>query len=433
MQHIYARGSSTPDVRARPLAGWATNWAFYAIVASAFIFRLALLRVHGTEGDLTIFVRWAHWLMTYGTHGLYGHTDSVVTVPINYPPVYSLILAAVVWVYQLPLLHGFRSDAFLRVLLKLPGVIADTGIVVLAYAIVLRQNGRAAAIGAAAIAAFMPSTWPVSAIWGQIDSVPAALMLLAIAMTMQRRYVLAWIALALAVLVKPLPVVIAPLIVAAQLQDEGPSFGVLLGPFFAGVIAYLTSLPFAPSAAPLATFRWLASIMITGQSLYKVTSENAYNLWTLVSRPVPDATPFLGISLHVWGWLAFFALALPAYWIFFRRGSPSKPDALVVAAFIVLAAMFLLTTRMHERYILPALVLTPLMWQYGRYARLGVCVLTVTFVLGVGVQELSGHVSATVLSTAIHLLSLVNLACIIPLVLSFFSIKRENRESLRTS
>jgi dolichyl-phosphate-mannose-protein mannosyltransferase len=433
MQQIYARGSSPPEVTARPLAGSAAGWAIYGILAAALVFRLLLLRLHGTQGDLSIFVRWAQWLMAVGTHGLYAHTDSVVRVPINYPPVYSLILTAIVWVYALPVFHGAQSDTLLRALLKIPGILADLGIVALAYTIVDRSYGRATALTAAAIAAFMPSTWPVSAIWGQIDSVPAALMLLAIGLTMQRRYALAWIALALAVLVKPLPVVIAPLLFAAQLQDEGLSPGLAIGPLCAIVVAYLTALPFAPSAAPLALFHWLGSIMLSGSSLYVVTSENAYNLWTLVAQPVADTRTFLGISYHAWGWLAFFAMAIPAYWVFLRKDETNRSQMLVVAAFIVLAALFLLTTRMHERYVLPALALTPVMWQFGRAARIAVAVLTVTFVLGVGVQEFSGHVPPSIQEAAIHALSLVNLACIIPLVFSFLTAKRDNRESIATA
>jgi dolichyl-phosphate-mannose-protein mannosyltransferase len=409
------------------------NWGFVAIFVAGCALRVALLRVHGTQGDLTIFVRWAHWLMQFGTHGLYGHTDSVVRVPINYPPVYALILAGVVAIYQLPILHGVANDALLRMLLKMPAIVADMGLCALAYAVVLRRYGRTAALAAAAIAAFMPSTWPISAIWGQIDSVPAVLMALAIVLAAAHRYTLSWIVLALAVLVKPLPIIIAPLLLLAQLQEEGVSFRVLGGPCCGLLVGYLASLPFAPTAAPFGVFGWLASTFTSGQSLYLVTSENAYNIWTLATNPVSDSRTFLHLSLHVWGWIAFLFAAAPVAFVYYRRnwlatGDGAREHLLYVASFIVLAALFVLATRMHERYVVPALALTPFLWPRRDIALLAAIVLSLTFVLGICVQELDGRLSHGVIDAAIHMLSFGNVICVAALVYRFITWKKDDRD-----
>jgi hypothetical protein len=91
-------------------------------------------------------------------------------------------------------------------LLKLPTVVADLVLSVLAYRIVRTCGGERRATIAAGIAAVLPSTWALSSVWGQVDSICCAFMLLALALLIDRRFVLAWVALTNAVLIKPLPI-----------------------------------------------------------------------------------------------------------------------------------------------------------------------------------------------------------------------------------
>ena len=166
-------------------------------------------------------------------------------------------------------------------------------------------------------------------------------------------------------LVKPLPVVVTPLLFAAQLRDQGWTLRLLAGPACAVVIAYLVSLPFAPTAAPVGVIRWLAAEYATGQTVSPWTTSNAYNLWALASQPVQGRGQFLwpsdselrlGLTLRTWGSLAFCAIILPTTWTLFRR-LPHEDDRvgqeqlMTRAWFIVLVGFFLVETRMHERYI----------------------------------------------------------------------------------
>lgn len=362
--------------------------------------------------------------MQYGTAGLYAHVDTVDHYPVNYPPAFGLILQAVVAAYRL-MPHALQNDVVLAMLLKLPAIAADLVLCCLVFAIVRRWAGDGRGLAAAGIAAFAPSTWPISAVWGQVDSIAATLMVGALALTMSRRYALAWVAFALGILVKPLPIVIAPLLLAAQLVDEGPSLRLAIGPALGVVMAYLVSLPFVPSAAPVGVVRWLAG-RVAGQALSDSTSVNAYNVWTAAASPMRDSIVFAGVSLQMWGWLAFAASTVITTAVLFARmrgecDPVARERLLAVAAFAVLVALFVLLTRMHERYILFALALAPLMWQCGLAQRRVACILLATFtvcvVLVLGFYE---HRVFPELQLVTHALSVINVAALAALAGTFW-------------
>jgi Gpi18-like mannosyltransferase len=389
----------------RPLLG---------ILGAGLALRLALLGVHGKMHDVTIFAQWARMLMTFGTHGLYDHVVPWSTTAINYPPGYALMLFGVVRAYELVAAGG--NTTLLYALLKLPAILADVVSAAVVYAIVLRYASRSQALIAAAIAAFAPWTWPLSAVMGQVDSVCAMFLLIALAFAFDERYAASWIALAAGTLIKPFPILVVPLLLAAQVRSQGLTPRIVAGPALALGLAYAVSLPFAPSAAPFATLAWLAHEYGSGQGLFPLTSFFAANVWTLVSHPVPDARRVLGVSLQLLGWLGFGASTLFVLAIALRRmdAVQSRPDRMrvfVTAWFLVLFALFVLTTRMHERYLAYALAIAPAMWSFGPSERRIVIILAVTFVAGIALAMVRASAGAEAFATIpVRIVSLVNVA-----------------------
>jgi dolichyl-phosphate-mannose-protein mannosyltransferase len=413
-----------------------TRVALAAMLAGALVFRLALvplLRNKPTH-DLRIFVSWAQLLMRYGSHGLYLHVDTIDHYPVNYPPLFAVVLGLVDGVYRL-LVHGGENLALLGMLLKVPAIVADVVLCILVFVVVRRWTGPKPALGAVALAAFAPSTWPISVLWGQVDSICTMFMLLALTLALSRRYTLAWSALALAVLIKPLPVVVAPLLLAGQLRDQGWSVRLLAGPACAALIAYVVALPFAPTVNPLGVMHWLAIQYTAGQSLTDATSVNAYNFWTLAWPVTSDSAVVLGLTLHTWGWLAFSAILSVTTWTFFQRLAQQHNRVVqgkltARAWFIVLVAVFLFLTRMHERYILFSLALAPLMWFCGSWERRSAITLISTFTICVTlVLGFYEHGWLRDIPAVTHLLSLINLAAFAAVAASFFGARRTSRES----
>jgi hypothetical protein len=118
-------------------------------------------------------------------------------------------------------------------------------------------------------------------------------------------------------------------------------------------------LPFDVGVGPLPA-RWdLLERVRYSLELYPETSVNAFNLWAtpLVGNREPDAQPHLGVATRTCGLALFgaaYVLILARYW---RR---PVVQAFIWAAFAIAFAAFMLPTRVHERYLLPALTLAAL-------------------------------------------------------------------------
>ncbi len=384
------------------------------ILAAGFLLRVALLPVHGKMHDVAIFAQWARVLATFGTHGLYDRIEPWSMTAINYPPGYALVLLGVVRVYAS---FGAGNDlSLLYALLKVPAILADLACAAIVYVIVLRYASRSQALVAAAIVTFAPWTWPLSAVMGQVDSVCALFVLLALTFAFDERYAASWLALAAGTLVKPFPILVVPLLLAAQLRSQGLTPRMLVGPALALGLAYAVSLPFAPSAAPLATFAWLAHEYGSGQGLFPLTSFFAANVWTLFAHPVPDARRILGVSLQTLGWLAFAVATLFVLGTMLRRidraqSRPERMRVFVTAWFLVLLGLFVLTTRMHERYLIYALAIGPAMWSFGPFERRIVTILAVTFVAGFALAMLGAAAGAEAFATLpVRVVALLNVA-----------------------
>jgi Gpi18-like mannosyltransferase len=397
-----------------------------AILVAALLLRLMLMPIDGYRGDIATFAGWAQLIVEYGTRGLYTHVEPFSRHVIDYPPGYPIVLAGIAHLYAACFAGHDPSHTILRVLLKLPASLADLGLCVLAFRIVRRWRSTREALIAAAIAAFSPATWMISAYWGQVDSVAALLMLVAIACVFERRFTIGWVALALAVLVKPQPIVIAPLLLAWQLRERGRSWSLVGGPAAALVVAYLVALPFAPNASPFATMTWLFARYEGGVALYPYASVSACNLFTIVGQYYArDVNRVLGIPLWGWGAAAFGVLAVTIVrgaWARFGAASTraAREALLVRGCFIVLVGLFVLTTRMHERYLFSAIALVPILWFAARSERVPGIVLSVTFVLNC-LLELTGWsaVSGHGFGLLIRLLSTVNLATLVVLTYRF--------------
>jgi Gpi18-like mannosyltransferase len=360
-------------------------WPLCAIVVAGFLLRAAVLPAPGFAGDMHQIVGWAMLAKQYGAGGLYTHVYPGTGRHLDYPSFYALILLATVHAYEALRLSD-PEHRFLTIALKLPATLADLGLCVATFLFARRWFSMGRALVAASIAAVTPSTWLISAWWGQVDSLAAVFVAFALYAAIAKRYVVAWTCLTLGVLVKPLPIVIAPLLVIWQARSEGLSPRLALGPAASLVTAYLVSLPFAPPSPP-ATFAWLARFVQAGIARYPLTSFGAFNLYTVTDwLKGSDEVRILGISLRLWGQIAFgILLAATACALAIRLGGErdrgERERALVTACFLVLAGMFVLLTRMHERYLFFAAALAPALWYAGPWQRVVGATVMATFTI----------------------------------------------------
>ena len=351
----------------------------------ALIIRAILIPAQGHVTDVATFEAWMRTLAESGTKTFYSAAGFV-----DYPPGYMLILWVVGLIYHATAAYGdFTGDA-MRVFVKLPAVICDIGLGYIIYLIARRTWPVAAAIVAMAVFSLNPISWLVSAYWGQADSVAAVFLIWAIYLAITKRFEWAWLALAFAVLIKPQPLVIAPILLVYQIRVQGLTWRLVAVPIVGFLVAYVGSLPFAPVSNPLGVIAWLYDRYHAGITVYPYNSVNALNLYS-INRDFyqPDDQPiqFFGLSLgpqYAWGMGIFIALLCACAWRLWRFLGETKDDderdvTFYTACFVVALGFYMVVTRQHERYLFTALAIVPLLWNATPVLRLATVVLSATF------------------------------------------------------
>jgi Gpi18-like mannosyltransferase len=353
----------------------------------AFLIR-ALIAPHvGFYGDLRLFQMWATRLDEVGPHRFYVEGQFA-----DYPPGYLYVL----W------LLGKISSPPGYLLLKLPAILADLGLAWIAGTFAARMAPASVkerlpvrALAAAAVL-FNPAVIALSAVWGQVDVVPAmfvlgSLLLLFTGPQSLRREIAAFLLFAVAVAMKPQAGFVLPVMLYAlyrrylrhrprQELVDGWLAIAMTGVLSLGLWA-VSGLAFG--LGPVSLIRFYRH----SASVYPVTSANAFNLWGALGFWRNDSSgdhvmTIAGISALHFGTLLFVAGVVAVLWSAHRaiqRGADETRVLTVAAAASGLLAYTLLT-RMHERYMFVSLAcLAPLV--LVRPLRLAYAGLSALFIL----------------------------------------------------
>lgn len=347
---------------------WTRLYLTLSLIAGLAI-RLLLFHAGLFRGDEETFAQWATRLVTVPLSSFYGSAGEVDHLPGD------------LWIlWGLARLYRHVSPAMdvqrfaFQFLLKLVPALADVGIGLTLYLMGRRLAGPWAGLLAAWFYLFNPASIFLTSIWGQWDSVSVCAMLIALWLLMRGSPEWALPVLTYACLVKPQLALLIPLVVVAwwrwSIQPPGRprrirenlrreagraalavagSLGVFL----------LICLPFSVGL-PLLPTRWTIFDRLTvALDHFRAVSENAFNLWGIVTQAgslgVADSRTFLlGLSYQTWGYLLLgvtMGLVLGLCW-----WRPSR-EMLVWGALAITFAAFMFPTRVHERYLLPAVAL----------------------------------------------------------------------------
>jgi Gpi18-like mannosyltransferase len=350
-------------------SGRAISWPraeVLAIIGGAFlaiVIRLILLPTQGLRDDTDQFAGWVAHIATNGLPNAYDQN-------LSFGPVMAYIWALLGLVEP-----GFRtatdaSDTWLRMLLKLPAVMADIGLAA-CVAWILRANPFWAGVGAVAVL-LHPATWYVSAWWGQYESVYVLAALLAVLFALGGRNGFAAAALAVAVLTKPqaLPFLLP---FAAWFLAHGGVRGLLRAGAIGAGVAIIIWLPFVAAGGPL---RYLGNLSEYQDDIFSVLSLRAWNFWWIVQDLAPtnefvsDRVPIIGpVTFRSLGFLITGVVSLAIAFQIYRDPRP-RTFILGLAATTLVAFTFL--TTMHERYAYGALVFLLLLVPEARVRALAV-------------------------------------------------------------
>lgn len=328
------------------------------LFAAAFVLRLILSVAYvGHETDIGCFIGWSDLVFEKGFSGFY--LDPSFT---DYPPGYMYVLYLIGLVRHI--FHISSTMPATLFLIKLPASLCDLAAGYFLYSQAVRQKSGKTAFLLAASYLFNPAVFFNSAVWGQVDAVFTLCVLLTCFFIQKKKLPQAYFIFAAGILIKPQTLIFTPVVLCAY-ADEILSGGFQLKKFVKQSLWGLAAVAavFA-GMLPFGLGQTLSQYTDTMGS-YEYASVNAYNMWTALGQNwKPQYLTFGPLTYKQWGNVFIILLVICSGILYFKaKNREARPY--LTAAFIV-AAMFTLSVRMHERYVFPALVLFAAAWVFQK-------------------------------------------------------------------
>ncbi len=331
---------------------------FFPLLASILLFRLIITFISSYSIDMGGYVAWSKYLTEQGPAELYGSSG----FHIVYAPFYQYFLwltGEIVKLFSLPaLLHIY--------FIKLWSVAFEVLGAFLIFKLSHKVNRTKQGLIIAMVYVLNPGVFINSSVWGQFDSIPATMLLGVLVLFEYKKHNLAALLFLIAVLTKPQSGLLLPVVLYLYFKDfkwDLQFIKRLITGLLSGVFLYLAVvLPFyiptdKSSQIPgfLDPFYWLFDLYFRSIKDYPYATANAFNLWTLLGGQIQEDTlPFMGLTYFSWGnILLVLALAYAFFCLF--KGKASL-YAITYFSFLVQFSAFFFMTKMHERYLLPAII-----------------------------------------------------------------------------
>ena len=338
---------------------------FLAMLIAAIIIRLPLMTFRGYYDDLASYVTWGTIVNQHFTNIYTANSGSgvgpgrggfgiFVGSTINYPPGTPYLFGALVYLfhhwpansYHTTLATLMNSDGEGPFIAKIPLLVSDVAATVLLYWQARRRHTAEFALIAATSFAFSPALLYNGVIWGQTDGLVALPILAGLFALLDERYILGGVSLALAVLIKPQPIIFVPLVLLYVWRWHGRQNFIRFA-----VAGAVTLLIFClPILVP--HFQILDMLHNVQTQSYNASSRltsDAFNFWWLIgySQETISST-FLGISSGIVGDLLFGAVTVVCGYQIWRR---REPIVFLFALAVQIFSFFMFMGGQHERYL----------------------------------------------------------------------------------
>ena len=330
----------------------------------AFVLRVLLFSFQGYHADMNTFVSWFNTAANSGVKFFYTDVSWC-----DYPP-FNVYLF---WGFgSLAKLLGLFGTPFIAYIVKLVPCFFDLLVAGLIYLFIRKQLSFKLSILSVMLYVFNPAVIFNAAVWGQFDAIYTLFLLLSLIFALKSKPELSAVSFAVSILTKPQAIALLPLIVFVIFKKNGVkrlmfSIATFTATIFAVILPMQWSNP--------VTF--LSDIYFGAYSGYAYTSINAFNVWGLFGMWLPDGNFF------VLGWVMFAVFSIFALYVLNKRWEKSGSMLVFFVAFMLLFAFFMLPTRIHERYLFPAISILVLMFPFVKKARIFYSVITATFLTNV--------------------------------------------------
>lgn len=352
---------------------------FAAILLFGLVLRLVLCLIFkGHDTDMNCFIAWGQSIAKEGTSTFYtaaGHEW------YDYPPGYMLFLGG--WSSFLNLFGVEVYGSFGRFLYMLPAIVADFGCAALLMQFTRAQGGsRGKALLLGGLVYLNPALFFLSGAWGQIDSILTFFLILSFLLLYREKRILSGLVFGIAVSLKWQALMFGPVYALFHLFSLAPLgdkdvwkklSGTLLGAVAAFGAILLISLPFKGEQ----DFFWLVNKFLTASSGYDYASVEAYNFMALIGGNWASAQgsmldlPFTYKQFGTFAIVLAVVLGIAATVQNTRKELKQNQNLLdnkghmFLTAALVMTLIFTFGHYMHERYIVPVLVL--LFFAYAAY------------------------------------------------------------------
>lgn len=308
---------------------------FIAAVIFGLFIRVLLMPLPGFYVDVNDWFGWAVRLNEVGYSKFYS--DQLFS---DYAPGFLYVLSILGFLKNTLNL----DEGIFYLLLKTPAILSEIILGVLIYKDTVKLGSLFYARLAGSLILFNPAFIFNSAVWGQIDGILALFFYLAIYFLRLNKLVLSSVLIGISFLIKPQTVAVLPLYFLFFIRYFTVKNSVRLTvPFLLVILIF--SLPFFISKP----FTGLLNQIINAANVYPYTSLFAFNFWGAVGFWVPDNLS-QGISYKVIG-----IILLGIYWIIISLFYFKKSINIYSMAALATLGFYFLPTRIHERYLYPAI------------------------------------------------------------------------------
>jgi Gpi18-like mannosyltransferase len=346
-------------------------------VFSLVFLALFFLSIPHYSGDVWNHLVWGKSIADYGTFGFYSRTFKDIAFP-NYPPFAMMLFAASYKIYQIiyqlawylnqnlgffpsNFIYFLQSNNVQIAFLKIPTITASILISYILFKVapkILDNTAFKKNLLLAALFILNPAIFYLSVVWGQIDLIPILFLFLSSYFIFSKNLFLISVFASLALLTKQTIIIFWFIQIIFMLKILGVkktfiSAGITFAIIYLFYIPFLGINPLEMINLYQANFTYVAEL----------SQVNSINLWGFLYdlQPVSDHKLFMSFSYNFIGKALFIGALIPVLLALFtskieRFKKDSQIYVLVYVFFITTILYFLLLTRMHERYLIPAVV-----------------------------------------------------------------------------
>lgn len=350
---------------------------FLPLLVLIVTFRLIITCIKPYGIDMAGYVAWSNYLAEYGPDQFYASGFHVV-----YAPFFQYFL----WITG-EICKAFSLSYSLQVyLIKLWSVLFEFLGALLIMLLSKKVNRINIGMVLALSYVINPGVFINSSIWGQFDSITATMLIGVLVLFEYKKHNLAALLFLISVLTKPQSGLLLPVVLYLYFKEfrfQYKSIVKLFSGLLSGILVYLLIvLPFyIPTQmsnklpAFIDYFYWLFDLYTTSIKDYPFATANAFNFWFLLGGQIQnDSMAFVGLSYLAWGNILLM-LGLAYAFLCLVKGKATL-YAITYFSYLVLFSAFFFMTKMHERYLLPAIIFITLASVFDKRHYLTLCLIS---------------------------------------------------------